>query len=127
MEDTCHEAGERRTTAHLHRGGARVGRTVTELAVVVVAPAVRGATQGEAAGVLITRHEASERLTTGHHHWGGAGPIGRAVAELAGPVPSPAVGGATGGESARVAMARCEASEGTGCACLCGRWRDIDR
>src|SRR6266851_3752058 len=120
--------------AHRHEGmpaqhghGRRTvrRRAASELAPEVVAPAIRGAVGGDAAGVLEARRAHSrESVPTRDGHWRRAAgesraagtallrPGCRTVAKFAVVVIPPAVRGAAGGDAADVAAARAHRREG---------------
>src|SRR5216683_2609406 len=130
--------------AHRHEGmpaqhghGRRTvrRRAASELAPEVVAPAIRGAVGGDAAGVLEARRAHSrEGVPTQDRHWRRAAgesraagtallrPGCRTVAKFAVVVIPPAVRGAAGGDAADVAAARAHHYEGEPVRDGHGRW-----
>src|SRR5437879_894537 len=94
------DARETQPTGHGHRDRAGGRRAVAQLAGAVVSPAVRRLTGRETAGVLTTGAGAhrGEGQPAGHGHGDRAGG-GRAVAQLAVFVVTPAIRCAAGGET----------------------------
>ena len=110
-----HAAGQ---TGHVDGGGARVDGAVSQLTVVVPAPALDAARGGEGAGVEIARGHGGDAAGEPGDVDGGVAIGGSAVPQLAIPVVPPAFEPARCGQSAGVVPPR---GYGRGVCCRCRR------
>src|SRR5437868_2687075 len=105
------DGGEGETTHHSYRSAAGRDGSVSELALIVEAPAIQGARSRDATRVIRAGGKSAECHTSRNGHWNQAPRVEGPGTEFARRVAAPAVGGATRIQGAGVLCADCNVDE----------------